>query len=109
MRTDRQTSEGIRQDVAPHVPYVASASSHQAAWCRSDPWRETRLPRIDLEALQCAEPPCAFSTVMAVCHGVGSGSPLPTAMQRSGGVAFPIAHPAARAVGGTGRGIGLYS
>src|SRR5262245_54344506 len=44
MHTDSQTSEGIRQDVAPHAPYVASASSHQAALGRSDTWRETRLP-----------------------------------------------------------------
>jgi hypothetical protein len=35
--------------------------------------------------------------------------PLPTAMRRSGGVAFLIAHPAAQAGGGTGRFIGLYS
>jgi hypothetical protein len=65
--------------------------------------------RINPEALRCAKQPCAFSTLMAVCQGVGSGSPLPKAMKRSSGVAFPIAHPAAQAGGGTGRFIGLYS
>src|SRR5881397_1316121 len=49
--------------------------------------------RINLEALRCAEQPCAFSTLRAVCHGVDSGSPLPTARRRSSGLAFPIAPP----------------
>jgi hypothetical protein len=54
MRTACRTSEVIRQDVAPHTPYVASASSHQVALCRSDPTRRV-FRRSNLEALRCAE------------------------------------------------------